>query len=108
VHDMLGRGLRTDNPRINNAMAGLSMLKNLSFSEKDRYLGCGEQRNWMLKLMRDQKYDAFWDFRPKAAIVFDRGLPTWHQWAEAYSGDPSDPVVHIDPWLGEVSTKSPE
>jgi RHS repeat-associated protein len=92
VYRMTINGRRHPNPYWNNfwSMFGAG------------YLGCGLQADVAtgdLERNRD-RYGDNWHF-----TIVDGFVPLYHQWGEAVSDNPSNPVIIYDPWKGKSRTE---
>lgn len=112
VYDMVARfnkmmqqmndaGVRMSPGELNNLMASLNSV---SFGTigKD-YLGCGEQANFVAQNLEGLKFEDKWTFVIKNEYFVDGQFH--HQWIEAVSNNPSDPVLKIDPWNSTFTPK---
>lgn len=99
IKQMTEAGDRVDPGSLNNMQ---DSLFDFSFGlvGKDR-MGCGEQAGFVGEQMEGLKFQDKWSF--KIMSGFPNGLP--HQWIEAHSSNPTDPVLIIDPWNSYIGPK---
>jgi RHS repeat-associated protein len=92
VYRMTINGQRHPNPYWNNFWSTFGA----------GYLGCGLQADVAtgdLERNRDRYLDN-WHF-----TIVDGFVPLYHQWGEAVSDNPSNPVIIYDPWKGKIRTE---
>jgi hypothetical protein len=84
IDGMTRDGLRLPNPQQNNRCA---------------VAPCGDQVDYMLNILREERFEAHWGFYMESA--------TGHAWGLAISNDPEDPWIYFDPWTGQKSKGTP-
>jgi len=100
VDNMTESGQRTPFSWGNNASRTLNWLTLGLLGSP--YLGCGQQADVVTRELEKNSYDSNWDFEVKAG--FDFKLP--HQWGEAVSNNPSDPLIKYDPWKDRIEFRA--
>lgn len=93
ISSMTNKLQRTDPGALNNF---LRSLQNIAGTQ-NKFLGCGEQADYMTGVLEQQKYDDTWTFSPVDQVI--------HHLIEAKSSNPSDPVLRIDPWRNIIYEK---
>lgn len=93
VSSMTNKLQRTDPGALNNF---LRTSQNI-VGTKNKFLGCGEQADYMAGVLEKQNYDDMWTFSPVDQVI--------HHLIEARSSNPSDPVLRIDPWRNTIYEK---
>lgn len=95
VDEMTQQGLRHPNPWWNNFRESMARLFG-----GNKYMGCIEQAEDIRDVLQRGTYDDAWTFS-----VEDLGL---HKRVRAFSKNPKDPQLILDPWYDEIQERGPE
>jgi RHS repeat-associated protein len=90
VYQMTVNGQRHANPYWNNFWSTFGAS----------YIGCGQQADKVTGDLQTQVGKPNWQFQIKTGFT-----PLYHQWGEATSNNPNDPVIRYDPWYDEFEVK---
>lgn len=90
VAQMTSSGMRTDPGAWNNIQRSFYNVT----GKGNKFLGCGEQADYMSDVLSQQSYDDKWTFSPVDYVI--------HHLIEGRSSNPSDPVLRIDLWANTI------
>ena len=98
TNDQTAQGWRTDPGSLNDACWFLFKLGVSGCNKEHAYAGCKVQADGLLANIRTGiksgklKLDDVWEFERDDSSLFT------HFWLEAYSNNPSDSALNLDPW----------
>lgn len=97
VMEMNQSGMRMSPGVFNNFLSTLQQMRDVATGESSRrYLGCGEQAEYVISFLSYLELDDEWTFS-----IVPQGFVHFRGFAE--STNPDDPLLYFDPWNDKFS-----